>query len=151
MIKVLFGFCLNFYLSTYILIEYFGLLAFSIEFFNFHIHKQVLVRPVQNSGTLPIICQSIVDIAMGSVIVRSRLQRPLDSYQEEDLAVLREKWTEALERRKQYLNSQIQKIDKKGKIFIYYYFTIFKLVILNVKNIKESSKITLQKSHIFYI
>ncbi|XP_026473795.1 kinesin-like protein KIF13B [Ctenocephalides felis] len=74
---------------------------------------QVLVRPVQNSGTLPIICQSIVDIAMGSVIVRSRLQRPLDSYQEEDLAVLREKWTEALERRKQYLNSQIQKIDKK--------------------------------------
>lgn len=54
---------------------------------------------------------------MGSVIVRSRLQKPLDSYQEEDLAVLREKWTEALERRKQYLNSQIQKlVDKKGNL-----------------------------------
>lgn len=73
----------------------------------------VRVKPVQNSGTLPIICQSIVNIAIGSVTVRSRLQRPLDSYQEEDLTVLREKWSEALGRRRQYLDQQIQKLIKK--------------------------------------
>jgi kinesin family protein 13 len=47
---------------------------------------------------------------------RSRLQKPLDSYQEEDLAVLREKWSDALMRRRQYLDQQIQKlINKQGK------------------------------------
>uniref|UniRef100_T1G9Z1 Kinesin motor domain-containing protein n=1 Tax=Megaselia scalaris TaxID=36166 RepID=T1G9Z1_MEGSC len=54
---------------------------------------QVRVKPVQNSGTLPISCQNIVSIAIGSVTVRSKLQRPLDSYQEEDLTILREKWS----------------------------------------------------------
>ncbi|KAM7345491.1 kinesin heavy chain 73 isoform 1-T1 [Cochliomyia hominivorax] len=73
----------------------------------------VRVKPVQNSGTLPIICQSIVNIAIGSVTVRSRLQRALDSYQEEDLTILREKWSEALGRRRQYLDQQIQKLIKK--------------------------------------
>ncbi|XP_061401257.1 kinesin-like protein KIF13B [Musca vetustissima] len=73
----------------------------------------VRVKPVQNSGTLPIICQSIVNISIGSVSVRSRLQRPLDSYQEEDLTILREKWSEALGRRRQYLDQQIQKLIKK--------------------------------------
>lgn len=77
---------------------------------------QVRVKPVQNSGTLPIICQSIVKIEVGSVLVRSRLQKPLDSYQDEDLAVLREKWSEALMRRRQYLEQQIKKlIDKSDK------------------------------------
>lgn len=77
---------------------------------------QVRVKPVQNSGTLPIICQSIVKIEVGSVLVRSRLQKPLDSYQDEDLAVLREKWSEALMRRRQYLEQQIKKlIDKPDK------------------------------------
>lgn len=74
---------------------------------------QVRVRPVQNSGTLPIICQSILSIAIGSVTVRSRLQKPLDSYQEEDLTVLREKWSEALGRRRKYLDQQIQKLINK--------------------------------------
>ncbi|KAH8401746.1 hypothetical protein KR009_007617, partial [Drosophila setifemur] len=73
----------------------------------------VRVKPVQNSGTLPIICQSIVNVSIGSVTVRSRLQRPLDSYQEEDLTVLREKWSEALGRRRQYLDQQIQMLIKK--------------------------------------
>lgn len=73
----------------------------------------VRVRPVQNSGTLPIICQSIISIAIGSVTVRSRLQKPLDSYQEEDLTVLREKWSEALGRRRKYLDQQIQSLIKK--------------------------------------
>ncbi|XP_021940962.1 kinesin-like protein KIF13A isoform X2 [Zootermopsis nevadensis] len=74
---------------------------------------QVRVKPVQNSGTLPIICQSIVSIAVGSVSMRSRLQKPLDSYQEEDLAVLREKWSDALMRRRQYLDQQIQRLINK--------------------------------------
>ncbi|XP_063219921.1 kinesin-like protein KIF13A isoform X3 [Bacillus rossius redtenbacheri] len=74
---------------------------------------QVRVKPVQKSGTLPIICQSIVSIAVGSVSVRSRLQKPLDSYQEEDLAVLRDKWSDALMRRRQYLDQQIQRLITK--------------------------------------
>lgn len=76
---------------------------------------QVRVKPVQNSGTLPIICQSIESIEVGSVILRNRMQKPLDSYQDEDLAMLREKWSDALQRRRQYLEQQIQKLtDKSG-------------------------------------
>uniref|UniRef100_A0A8D8LMB0 Kinesin-like protein KIF13A n=1 Tax=Cacopsylla melanoneura TaxID=428564 RepID=A0A8D8LMB0_9HEMI len=74
---------------------------------------QVLVRPVSNSGTLPIICEAVGSIAVGSVCLRSRLQKPLDSYQEEDLAVLREKWSDALVRRRQYLDQQIQRLINK--------------------------------------
>lgn len=74
---------------------------------------QVRVKPVQNSGTLPIICQSILNVAIGSVTVRSRLQKSLDSYQEEDLTILRDKWSEALGRRRQYLDQQIQKLINK--------------------------------------
>lgn len=82
---------------------------------------QARVKPVQNSGTLPIICQSIISIAIGSVTVRSRLQKPLDSYQEEDLTILREKWSEALGRRRKYLDQQIQKlINKEGEISGYH-------------------------------
>ncbi|XP_057328265.1 kinesin-like protein KIF13B isoform X4 [Microplitis mediator] len=77
---------------------------------------QVRVKPVKNSGTLPIICQSVLDIAVGSVSVRNRYQVPLDSYQDEDLNVLREKWSDALMRRRQYLDQHIQKlINKKNK------------------------------------
>ncbi|KAK0163260.1 hypothetical protein PV327_006961 [Microctonus hyperodae] len=77
---------------------------------------QVRVKPVQNSGTLPIICQSILSIAVGSVSVRKRFQIPLDSYQDEDLSILREKWSDALMRRRQYLDQQIQKlINKQNK------------------------------------
>ena len=76
----------------------------------------VRVKPVQNSGTLPIICQSILKVEVGCVTVRQRIQKPLDSYQEEDLTTLREKWSEALMRRKQYLDQQIKKlIDKPGR------------------------------------
>lgn len=80
---------------------------------------QVRVKPVQNSGTLPIICQSILNIAVGSVSVRNRLQIPLDSYQDEDLSILREKWSDALMRRRQYLDQQIQKLINKQGNFTY--------------------------------
>ncbi|XP_056646133.1 kinesin-like protein KIF13B isoform X5 [Diorhabda sublineata] len=75
---------------------------------------QVRVKPVQNSGTLPIICQEIIKIEVGGVIVRSRLQKPLDSYQEEDLTILREKWSDALQKRRQYLNQQLQNLSEKS-------------------------------------
>ncbi|XP_049293780.1 kinesin-like protein KIF13A isoform X1 [Anopheles funestus] len=73
----------------------------------------VRVKPVQNSGTLPIICQSIINVSMGCVTMRSKLQKPMDSYQEEDLTVLRDKWSEALGRRRQYLDQQIQRLINK--------------------------------------
>ncbi|KAJ8736093.1 hypothetical protein PYW08_006749 [Mythimna loreyi] len=70
----------------------------------------VRVRPALNSGTLPLVCQQILSIEVGSVSVRSRLQMPLDSYQDEDLAVLRERWSDALFRRRQHLHAQLQKL-----------------------------------------
>ncbi|XP_066905264.1 kinesin-like protein KIF13A isoform X5 [Halyomorpha halys] len=77
---------------------------------------RVKVSPVIQSGTLPIICQEITNIALGSVSARSRLQKPLDSYQEDDLNRLRDKWSEALMRRRNYLDQQIQRlINKQGK------------------------------------
>lgn len=97
---------------------------------------QVRVKPVQNSGTLPIICQSILNIAVGSVSVRNRLQIPLDSYQDEDLSILREKWSDALMRRRQYLDQQIQKlINKQGiemssRCKMYILYLIYKYFIL---------------------
>ena len=59
---------------------------------------------------LPIICESIVSIAVGGPVVRSELQKPLDSYQEDDLNNLKEKWSDALAKRKEYLDRQIKNI-----------------------------------------
>lgn len=75
---------------------------------------KVRVKPVQNSGTLPIICQQIVKMEIGCVVLRGRLQKGLDSYQDGDLKTLREKWTEALHKRRQYLNQQLEKLSEKG-------------------------------------
>lgn len=76
----------------------------------------VKVKPVHNSGTLPIICEAITSVSIGGICSRSKLQKPLDTYQEEDLTLLREKWSEALMKRREYLDSQIQKIiNKKGE------------------------------------
>ena len=38
----------------------------------------VQVKPVQNSGTLPIICESIQHVSIGCVCARSKLQKGLD-------------------------------------------------------------------------
>lgn len=75
----------------------------------------VYVNPVQNSGTLPIICETITSLSVGCVGARSKLQKGLDSYQEEDLNKLREKWSEALTRRRQYLDEQLKKIMDKSE------------------------------------
>ncbi|XP_037079397.1 kinesin-like protein KIF13A, partial [Pollicipes pollicipes] len=73
----------------------------------------VRVLPVLNSGTLPLVCDAISAISIGSVTCRYRMQKPLDSYQEADLNQLRERWSSALVRRRQYLDSHLQKIIKK--------------------------------------
>ncbi|XP_014668068.1 PREDICTED: kinesin-like protein KIF13A [Priapulus caudatus] len=73
----------------------------------------VRVKAVPNSGTLPLICDCIKSISIGSVCVRSKLQKSLDSYQEIDLDLLKNKWSEALGRRREYLDEQIQKIINK--------------------------------------
>lgn len=77
------------------------------------------VKTVANSGTLPLICESITSLSIGCICARNKLQKSLDSYQEEDLVHLRERWNDALERRKEYLNGQIQKlINKQGTLVI---------------------------------
>lgn len=73
----------------------------------------VRVAPVIRSGTLPLICQHVGSVAVGAVCIRSRLQRPLDSYQDDDLGVLRERWCDALSRRSEYLAEHLKKITDK--------------------------------------
>uniref|UniRef100_A0A3Q2PL98 Kinesin family member 13A n=1 Tax=Fundulus heteroclitus TaxID=8078 RepID=A0A3Q2PL98_FUNHE len=75
---------------------------------------QVCVKPVQNSGTLPLLVEAVLSVSIGCVSARStRLQRPLDSYQEEDLNCVRERWSDALIKRREYLDEQIKKIINK--------------------------------------
>ncbi|XP_073534921.1 kinesin-like protein KIF13A isoform X5 [Phyllobates terribilis] len=75
---------------------------------------QVTVKPVQNSGTLPLMVEAILSVSVGCITARStKLQRGLDSYQEEDLNCVRERWSDALIKRKEYLDEHIQKIINK--------------------------------------
>ncbi|XP_076009871.1 kinesin-like protein KIF13A isoform X2 [Genypterus blacodes] len=86
---------------------------------------QVCVNPVQNSGTLPLLVEALLSVSIGCVCARStKLQRPLDSYQreveddmdsyqEEDLNCVRDRWSEALIKRREYLDEQIKKIINK--------------------------------------
>ena len=53
-------------------------------------------------------------MSIGCVCARSKLQKGLDSYQEVDLGALREKWSEALDKRRRYLDEQLQKIMSKN-------------------------------------
>ncbi|XP_052434844.1 kinesin-like protein KIF13A isoform X7 [Carassius gibelio] len=77
---------------------------------------QVNVRPVQHSGTLPLLVEAMLSVSIGCVSARStKLQRPLDSYQEEDLNCVRERWSEALIKRREYLEEQIKKIINKSE------------------------------------
>uniref|UniRef100_A0A8C3RQJ6 Kinesin family member 13A n=1 Tax=Chelydra serpentina TaxID=8475 RepID=A0A8C3RQJ6_CHESE len=75
---------------------------------------QVTVKPVQHSGTLPLMVEAILSVSVGCVTARStKLQRGLDSYQEEDLNCVRERWSDALIKRREYLDEQIKKISNK--------------------------------------
>ncbi|XP_051576127.1 kinesin-like protein KIF13A isoform X2 [Myxocyprinus asiaticus] len=75
---------------------------------------QVCVQPVQHSGTLPLLVEALLSVSIGCVSARSiKLQRALDSYQEEDLNCVRERWSDALIKRREYLEEQIKKIINK--------------------------------------
>ncbi|KAG5856725.1 hypothetical protein ANANG_G00010940 [Anguilla anguilla] len=75
---------------------------------------QVCVKPVQQSGTLPLLVEAVLSVSIGCVSARStKLQRPLDSYQEEDLNCVRDRWSDALVKRREYLDEQIKKIINK--------------------------------------
>ncbi|XP_057349797.1 kinesin-like protein KIF13A isoform X5 [Manis pentadactyla] len=75
---------------------------------------EVTVKPVQHSGTLPLMAEAILSVSIGCVTARStKLQRGLDSYQEEDLNCVREKWSDALIKRREYLDEQIKKVNNK--------------------------------------
>ncbi|KAJ7341341.1 hypothetical protein JRQ81_005321, partial [Phrynocephalus forsythii] len=85
---------------------------------------QVEVKSVQESGTLPLMEESILSVAVGCVQIRS-IRSPkshenhqeedddMDSYQDRDLERLRRKWLNALTKRQEYLDQQLQKLVGK--------------------------------------
>ncbi|XP_072263330.1 kinesin-like protein KIF13B [Pyxicephalus adspersus] len=85
---------------------------------------QVEVRSVQDSGTLPLIEDSILSVSVGCVKIvnakSSKSQDPhqdsgedVDSYQDRDLDRLKRKWLNALTKRQEYLDQQLQKLVSK--------------------------------------
>ncbi|XP_069831907.1 kinesin-like protein KIF13B isoform X2 [Dendropsophus ebraccatus] len=82
---------------------------------------QVEVRSVQDSGTLPLIEDSILSVSVGCVkIVHAKSGKgqdghqdageDVDSYQDRDLDRLKRKWLNALTKRQEYLDQQLQKL-----------------------------------------
>ncbi|KAM4771256.1 kinesin-like protein KIF13B [Rhinophrynus dorsalis] len=85
---------------------------------------QVEVKSVQDSGTLPLIEESILSVSVGCVkIVHARSVKShdshqdegedVDSYQDRDLERLRRKWLNVLTKRQEYLDQQLQKLVSK--------------------------------------
>ncbi|VDM47096.1 unnamed protein product [Toxocara canis] len=77
------------------------------------------VKPVADRGNLPLAFEHISSVSIGCVCSRSifmnpAVQKPLDSYQEEDLDRIREQWTKALANRQNYLERQIHNLSSKG-------------------------------------
>ncbi|XP_017157755.1 kinesin-like protein KIF13B isoform X4 [Poecilia reticulata] len=82
---------------------------------------RVEVRPVPDSGTMPLIAASIVSVSLGDIKVRQISKNnphpdggeDMDSYQEVDLERMREQWLITLTERQEYLDQQLQKIVTK--------------------------------------
>ncbi|KGL74697.1 Kinesin-like KIF13B, partial [Tinamus guttatus] len=85
---------------------------------------QVEVRSVQESGTLPLMEESILSIGIGCVQIKhvkpqkihesyQEEEDDMDSYQDRDLERLRRKWLCALTKRQEYLDQQLQKLVGK--------------------------------------
>uniref|UniRef100_A0A8C1J2A7 Kinesin family member 13Bb n=1 Tax=Cyprinus carpio TaxID=7962 RepID=A0A8C1J2A7_CYPCA len=85
---------------------------------------QVEVRSVQDSGTMPLIIESALNVSIGNVEVHqarsgksTETQRvgdkDVDSYQEVDLERLRARWLTALTERQEYLDQRLQKLVSK--------------------------------------
>lgn len=79
--------CLNWFLVLFLVSLCFFLLSLflSVSQLPFQGHSrrvQVTVKPVQHSGTLPLMVEAILSVSIGGVTARStKLQRGLDSYQ----------------------------------------------------------------------
>ncbi|NP_001138546.1 kinesin family member 13B L homeolog [Xenopus laevis] len=84
----------------------------------------VEVRSMQDSGTLPLIEDAILSVSIGCVkIVNAKAikaqdfhqddREDVDSYQDRDLERLRRKWLNALTKRQEYLDQQLQKLVSK--------------------------------------
>ncbi|XP_051909018.1 kinesin-like protein KIF13B isoform X1 [Hippocampus zosterae] len=77
---------------------------------------QVELHPVPDSGTMPLICMSILSVSFGDVKVQNTPKardEDMDSYQELDLERMREQWLATLTQRQEYLDQQLQKIVSK--------------------------------------
>uniref|UniRef100_M3ZHX7 Kinesin family member 13B n=1 Tax=Xiphophorus maculatus TaxID=8083 RepID=M3ZHX7_XIPMA len=89
---------------------------------------RVEVRPVLDSGTMPLIVASIVSVSLGDVKVRqisknnphpvrtppsTLTSEDMDSYHEVDLERMREQWLITLTERQECLDQQLQKIVTK--------------------------------------
>ncbi|KFO86083.1 Kinesin-like KIF13B, partial [Buceros rhinoceros silvestris] len=85
---------------------------------------QVEVRSVQESGTLPLMEESILSVGVGCVQIKHvksqkvpenypEEEDEMDSYQDRDLERLRRKWLCALTKRQEYLDQQLQKLVGK--------------------------------------
>ncbi|KAB0395978.1 hypothetical protein E2I00_020212, partial [Balaenoptera physalus] len=83
---------------------------------------QVEVKSVQESGTLPLMEECILSVGIGCVKVRAprspkthetihEEEEDMDSYQDRDLERLRRKWLNALTKRQEYLDQQLQKLE----------------------------------------
>jgi len=65
------------------------------------------------NGNLPVVIESISNVAVGSVTVRTKTQKGLDSYQERDLQTLRDRFSNSVMKRREYLDHQIQEMINK--------------------------------------
>ncbi|XP_064224836.1 kinesin-like protein KIF13B isoform X1 [Aotus nancymaae] len=85
---------------------------------------QVEVKSVQESGTLPLMEECVLSVGIGCVKVRPvrapkthetfhEEEEDMDSYQDRDLERLRRKWLNALTKRQEYLDQQLQKLVSK--------------------------------------
>uniref|UniRef100_A0A8C3TTH2 Kinesin family member 13B n=1 Tax=Catharus ustulatus TaxID=91951 RepID=A0A8C3TTH2_CATUS len=71
---------------------------------------QVEVKSVQESGTLPLMEESILSVGIGCVQIKHTKSQ---NYQDRDLERLRRKWLCALTKRQEYLDQQLQKLVGK--------------------------------------
>uniref|UniRef100_A0A8C1JZ80 Kinesin family member 13Bb n=1 Tax=Cyprinus carpio TaxID=7962 RepID=A0A8C1JZ80_CYPCA len=79
---------------------------------------QVGVRSVQDSGTIPLITESVLSVSIGNVEVhqvtsKNMKYKDVDSYQEVDLERLRARWLTALTERQEYLDQHLQRLVGK--------------------------------------
>ncbi len=80
-------------------------------------HVKVWVTPISHEGDLPFVVDSILGVQIGCVIQRNKSQAPMDSFQDDDLTKLRDRWADALVRRKQYLEEQLKLISQNSGVF----------------------------------